>query len=164
MILSPGLFRDFRVSTCQERSPSPWSMGDLHAPLPPPPPPPSEMARTHYFCLVKVSRKLSPRIVRGFFFCISGAELLRGIERFRVKRISYVLNNNHFFSIYLFIEALWSSGRHLASGSGGRGFDSWLCQVHVESLGKALPMHLLTPHMCKRVPDCRQYSRVTRHL
>ena len=27
----------------------------------------------------------------------------------------------------------WSSGRHLASGSEGHGFESWLCQVDVES-------------------------------
>ena len=40
--------------------------------------------------------------------------------------------------------ALWSSGRHLASGSEGPGFESWLCQVDVESLGKALYMHF--PH------------------
>ena len=44
--------------------------------------------------------------------------------------------------LFLFINvvALWSSGRHLASGSGGPGF---------ESLGKALYMHFLTPLMCK---------------
>ena len=40
--------------------------------------------------------------------------------------------------------ALWSSGRHLTSGSEGPGFESWLCQVDVESLGKALYMHF--PH------------------
>ena len=45
--------------------------------------------------------------------------------------------------------ALWSSGRHLASGSEGLGFESWLCQVDVESLGKALYMHFLTSLMCK---------------
>ena len=43
----------------------------------------------------------------------------------------------------------WSSGRHLASGSGGPRFESWLCQVDVESLGKTLYMHFLTPLMCK---------------
>ena len=42
------------------------------------------------------------------------------------------------------------SGRHLALGSGGPGFESWLCQVDVESLGKALYMHFLTPLMCKK--------------
>ena len=42
------------------------------------------------------------------------------------------------------IVALWSSGRHLASGSEGPGFESWLCQVDVEFLGKALYMHF--PH------------------
>ena len=45
--------------------------------------------------------------------------------------------------------ALWSSGRHLASGSEDPGFESWLCQVDVESLGKALYMNFLTPLMCK---------------
>ena len=48
------------------------------------------------------------------------------------------------------IVALWSSVRHLASGSGGPGFESWLCQVDIESLGKALYMHFLTPLMCKK--------------
>ena len=28
-------------------------------------------------------------------------------------------------------------------------FESWLCQVEVESVGKALYMHFLTPLMCK---------------
>ena len=50
---------------------------------------------------------------------------------------------------YLYV-ALWSSGRHLASGSRGPGFESWLCQVVVESLGKALHMHFLTSLMCKK--------------
>ena len=45
--------------------------------------------------------------------------------------------------------ALWSSGRQLASGSGGPGSKSVLCQVDDESLGKALYMHFLTPLMCK---------------
>ena len=45
--------------------------------------------------------------------------------------------------------ALWSSGRHLALGSGGLGFEYWLCQVDVESLGKALYVHFPTPLMCK---------------
>ena len=37
------------------------------------------------------------------------------------------------------VHVAWcSSGRHLTSGSGGGGFESWLCQVDVESLGKAL--------------------------
>ena len=40
--------------------------------------------------------------------------------------------------------ALWSSGRHLASGPEGPVFYFWLCQVDVESLGKALYMHF--PH------------------
>ena len=48
------------------------------------------------------------------------------------------------------VVALWSSGRHLASRSGNPGFESWLCQVDVESLGKALYMHFLTPLMCKK--------------
>ena len=48
------------------------------------------------------------------------------------------------------IVTLWSSGRHLALGSGGPGFESWLCQVNIESLGKALYMHFLTPLMCKK--------------
>ena len=48
-----------------------------------------------------------------------------------------------------FFLALWSSGRHLALGSGGPGFESWLCQVDVESLGKAIYMHFPTPLMCK---------------
>ena len=49
------------------------------------------------------------------------------------------------------IGALWSSGRHLASGSEGfeSWFESWLCQDDVEYLGKALYMHFLTPLMCK---------------
>ena len=36
------------------------------------------------------------------------------------------------------IMALWSSGSYLAWGSGDPRFESWLCQVDVESLGKAL--------------------------
>ena len=47
------------------------------------------------------------------------------------------------------IVASWSSGRHLALGSRGPGFESWLCQVDVESLGKAFSLHFLTPFMCK---------------
>ena len=43
-----------------------------------------------------------------------------------------------------------SSGRHLAMGSGGLGFKSWLYQVDDESLGKVLHMHFLTPLMCKK--------------
>ena len=43
-----------------------------------------------------------------------------------------------------------SSGRHLASGSERPGFEYWLCQVDVASLGKALFMHFLTPLMCKK--------------
>ena len=39
---------------------------------------------------------------------------------------------------------MWSRVRHLASGSEGPGFESWLCQVEVESLGKALYMNF--PH------------------
>ena len=39
------------------------------------------------------------------------------------------------------VVALRSSGRHLASGAGGSGFESWFCQVDVESLGKVLYMH-----------------------
>ena len=45
--------------------------------------------------------------------------------------------------------ALWASGRHLASGSEGLGFESWLCQIDVESLGKSLYMHFLTSLVCK---------------
>ena len=45
--------------------------------------------------------------------------------------------------------ASWSSGRHMALGSGGPGFESWLCQVDVESLRKALYRYFLTPLMCK---------------
>ena len=41
-------------------------------------------------------------------------------------------------------EVLWSSCRHLAWGSGGAGFKSWLWQAGAESLGKAFYMHLLT--------------------
>ena len=37
----------------------------------------------------------------------------------------------------------------MALGSEGLGFKSWLCQVDVESLGKALYMHFLTPLMSK---------------
>ena len=61
--------------------------------------------------------------------------------------------------------ALWSSGRHLASGS-VLSFESWLCKVNVESLGKALYMHFPHPTdpCVKRVPDYRQYARVMRHL
>ena len=40
--------------------------------------------------------------------------------------------------------ALWSSTTHLASG-----FDSCVCQVAVEPLGKAFYIHLLHPLMCK---------------
>ena len=47
-------------------------------------------------------------------------------------------------TLVTFLVALWSSGRHLASGSEGPRFESWLCQVDVESLGKALYMHF--PH------------------
>ena len=45
------------------------------------------------------------------------------------------------------INYLWNLKKRndvLASGSEGPGFESWLCQVDVESLGKALFMHL--PH------------------
>ena len=35
--------------------------------------------------------------------------------------------------------ALWSNGKHLASGSGGPGFESWLCQVDIESSLNAFP-------------------------
>ena len=42
-----------------------------------------------------------------------------------------------------------SRGRHLALGSGGPGFKSWLCQIDVDSLEKALYMHFLTPLMFK---------------
>ena len=60
--------------------------------------------------------------------------------------------------------ALWSSGKHLASGSGGPGFESWLCQVNVESLERLFTC-IFSPHSCvKRVPDYRQYPRVKRHL
>ena len=45
--------------------------------------------------------------------------------------------------------AMWSSGRHLALESGGPGFESWLCQVDVESLEKALYKHFFTPLTCK---------------
>ena len=47
------------------------------------------------------------------------------------------------FELSIFV-ALWSSGRHLASGSEGPGFESWLGQFDVECLGKALYMHF--PH------------------
>ena len=43
------------------------------------------------------------------------------------------------------VVALWPSGRHLVSGSEGPGFESWLCQVDVESLGKALNMNFSHP-------------------
>ena len=52
-----------------------------------------------------------------------------------------------------------SSGRHSTSRSGEVGFESWLCRVDPESLGKALYMPLLSPLMCKRlkrVSGCRQ--------
>ena len=48
-----------------------------------------------------------------------------------------------------FIVVLWSSGRHLALGSKGPGFETCLCQADVEPLGKALYMHSFTPPMCK---------------
>ena len=41
--------------------------------------------------------------------------------------------------------ALWSSGRHLATGSEGVGFESWLREVDVESFGKALYMNVPYP-------------------
>ena len=41
------------------------------------------------------------------------------------------------------LQARWRCGL-VASGSEGPGFESWLCQVDVESLGKALYMHF--PH------------------
>ena len=47
-----------------------------------------------------------------------------------------------------YLVALWSSGRHLVSGSEGPGFKSWLCQVDVESLGKTLYMHLKRQLLC----------------
>ena len=47
--------------------------------------------------------------------------------------------------------ASWSCGRHLASGSEGPRFESWLWQVDFVSLGKALYMHILTPLMCKTI-------------
>ena len=69
-----------------------------------------------------------------------------------MKAVSF---GKHFDSMqksieFKFLVVLWSSGRHLASGSGGPGFESWLCQVDVESLGKALYMHFLTPLFCKK--------------
>ena len=38
-----------------------------------------------------------------------------------------------------------SSGRHFASGSGDPGFESWLFQVVIETLRKAIYMHF--PHI-----------------
>ena len=62
-----------------------------------------------------------------------------GIERLVETLTVYTVHN----------VASWSSGRHLALGSGDPGFKSCLCQVDVESLGKALYMHFLTRLMCK---------------
>ena len=56
--------------------------------------------------------------------------ILEDVKGFRILRVSCVV--------------LWSSGRHLALGSWGPGFESWLYQVDVESFGKALFMHF--PH------------------
>ena len=53
------------------------------------------------------------------------------------------------FDIPSWFVASWSRGKHLTLGSGGPGFESWMCQLDVESLGKALYMHFLTPFMCK---------------
>ena len=53
----------------------------------------------------------------------------------------------------------------LVLGSGGPGFESWLCQVDVESMGKTLCMQFSSPHsFVKRVPDYWQYPRVTRYF
>ena len=48
------------------------------------------------------------------------------------------------FVMVIRIVVFWFSGRHLASGSEGPGFESWLSQVDVESLGKAPYMNF--PH------------------
>ena len=60
------------------------------------------------------------------------------------------------------IVELWSSGRHLASGSEGPGFESCLCQVDVESLGKALYMHFLNPP--PPPPMCKKRTRISRWI
>ena len=59
----------------------------------------------------------------------------------------------------ILVLASWSSGRHLAPGSGGPRFESWLCQVDNWVLGKG------SLHSCvKWVPNYRQYARVTHHV
>ena len=60
------------------------------------------------------------------------------------------------------------SSCHSALGSEDARFESWRCQVDIESLGKALYMHFLTHLILKRVPDSNegtyQYAKVLRHL
>ena len=76
---------------------------------------------------------------------------LRSLHSTQKKSPRLVVFEKFAFSIIqtsLKVVASWSSGRHLVLGSGGPGFKSWLCQFDVESLGKALYMHFLTPLMC----------------
>ena len=47
-----------------------------------------------------------------------------------------------------FVVMSWSSCRHSALGSKDPEFESWLNQVNVESLGKALYMHFPTALRC----------------
>ena len=37
------------------------------------------------------------------------------------------------------------------SGSGGPGFESWLCRVDIRSLGETLNKHFLIPILCKKI-------------
>ena len=101
-------------------------------PRPPPPPPP-----------------LIITIIKAFPI------LCQGIYNQQTSSISFILGQAIFFycsmtATFLYTTlhkmALWSSGRHLASGSEGHAFESWLCQVDVESLEKALYMYFPHPH------------------
>ena len=60
--------------------------------------------------------------------------------------------------------ASWSSGRHLAFGSGGPEFESWFARS-TWSTWERLFTCISPHHPCvKRVTDYRHYPRVTRHL
>ena len=51
----------------------------------------------------------------------------------------------------LLTESVWCHGHvvDFALGSGGPGFESWLCQVDLGSMEKTIYMHFLFPLICK---------------
>ena len=106
----------------------------------------SRLKSLSFLLLNKNTSMLTKQILRyciawGFFF-----SNIKVISPFVTKpsMVAFAIHVRQEFMV------LWSGGRHLASGSGCPGFESWLCQVDFESLGKALYMHFLTPLMCKK--------------